>query len=190
MLLIFWLVGGAVLALLLLLSRVRIRVRVELEGKSARYEIRAGILRDSLGLKWSRQDSSHEVFLTFGPIGLPFRMRKAESAGERKPDDKHGLPRSLRRWKSSAGLLMKASSRIRWENLNVRCRLGLPDPAWTGVIFGIVSCLGILPGRFSMDLTPDFEQPGLSGSVTASVSFLPVVLLGEYIRFQANVKST
>ncbi|MBN1893691.1 hypothetical protein JW906_04320 [bacterium] len=184
MLLIFWLVGGAVLALLLLLVlRVRVRFRLELQGKPARYEIRAGILNDALGLTWSGQGSSQAVIFSFGPVGLPFRKRKIQTAsGGAKPASGQGLSRFIRRWESAAGFFMKAASRISWENVNVRCRLGFPDPAWTGMTCGMVSCLGTLPGKASLDLTPDFEQPGLSGMISAAVSFVPAVMLGEYLQ--------
>jgi len=79
--------------------------------------------------------------------------------------------------------LLRAFSHRR---IRLQCVLGLPDPADTGRLMGVIAPVSAVAGKLSVgrhsDLSikvmPDFSGPRFQGQCRASVRFVPLTLIG------------
>ena len=78
---------------------------------------------------------------------------------------------------------------FRIERLQVRGRIGLPDPADTGQLFGALLPLSFsFPGpRYAIDLQPDFGGATLDGNLEAQVRIAPIRAVLPALRFGWDV---
>lgn len=88
-------------------------------------------------------------------------------------------------------LLRDLSRAMRPCRLRVQLVIGMDDPADTGRLWGLLAPLRLLFGtrslgkasNVSVEITPDFIGPRFSGYSCASVQFVPLQLIGLFIRF-------
>lgn len=77
------------------------------------------------------------------------------------------------------------------RRLRLQCTIGLPDPADTGRLMGLIMPIGIFAGKVSfgkrskltVQVTPEFSGPCFKGECCASVQFVPLKLFGLFMGF-------
>jgi hypothetical protein len=77
---------------------------------------------------------------------------------------------------------LRRSFRIR--ELTLHCRVGLGDPAQTGMLMGVLHPL-LLPGR-DITLTADFQEAVFEGRCSARIRLLPVQVVGSLLAFAVS----
>lgn len=83
-------------------------------------------------------------------------------------------------------LLSRLSKRISLDRLKARIAFGFPDPADTGIVYGVLSPIVLsarLPERSSFVLQPGFERATFSGRGDIAARFTPILLVSPMIEF-------
>ena len=76
---------------------------------------------------------------------------------------------------------------FRVKNLDIDITFGLVDPAYTGILTGIIySMVGSLKGGNNIRWTADFERPVLEWNIIAKVAITPIQMLPPITRFITN----
>jgi hypothetical protein len=121
--------------------------------------------------------------------------RELRAGARRGPRARRGLPpvaELVRAWNDGAGdaILRLARSARRFlhvKGVQARARLGLGDPADTGLLFGIAGPLALALRRglpsLELELEPDFRGPVLDGELRGEVRVVPLAALPHLARF-------
>jgi hypothetical protein len=130
---------------------------------------------------------------------IPIPLGRSRKPGRKKRKHDRTEARSRKRKRSRplpAGMLdlvFGVLSAIRFRRLRVAGRIGLEDPADTGVLWGHVApfVYGLsAPGR-DIEVAPDFSGPCLDLEAHGDVAILPIRLLRAGVAFGwANVRAT
>jgi hypothetical protein len=67
------------------------------------------------------------------------------------------------------------------EELKLHCRIGLGDPAYTGMLFGLLNPL-LLPTR-NITLNADFQEAVFEGYCKAKIRIFPIRVIGFLLAF-------
>ena len=123
------------------------------------------------------------------PVVMPSkRRRKGPRKRKRRGSDTAGRrrfwthgPRMLR---NAPRLLSRLIARVKLETLDLTVRVGLADPADTGVLYGALAPMAqLLSGRTHVAVRPDFDTMGLSGRGMVSARLVPIALLPPILGF-------
>jgi len=112
--------------------------------------------------------------------------RKARKAAKHKARQKPGRPsrrdRALRLLRAAPAFLRDLLAQLRVEVCRGQLWFGLPDPADTGHIYGLLVPFA-LASQGRVHLSPDFDAPCLRAEGDCVVSVVPLRLLGPVLRF-------
>lgn len=141
-----------------------------------------------LRVRWLRGSVGYE-FATDAP-------KKEKVAKEEKPEDPESDPlapahNAMSVWESSLRdkietLLKELYQRVTLQALSVHGRIGLGDPADTGIAMAAILPIADLADQLSMcdvDIEPCYEQAELTGEANANLSLIPAELLPPLLSF-------
>jgi hypothetical protein len=87
-------------------------------------------------------------------------------------------------------LICRIASRVKFETVDADISFGLPDPADTGMIYGMLSPVARLVGtaeHSSVSLHPDFNDAALDGHGRITARFTPAALIAPIFSFAWTV---
>lgn len=173
---LFWLLAGLLLLVLLVLA---LPVRLVLAARSAPYPHARLTARPLAGLSpplplfdsnWLKGEDEEEE-------GEP--APKETNEDEKKKRRGSGASRMLRVIKAGPRFLHGVFTALRFEHLAGEAEFGLPDPADTGQLYGLMTPLLYTSplGRHSaLAIRPRFEGAALGGWLEAHVRLTPLAL--------------
>lgn len=118
-----------------------------------------------------------------------------KAAGEKPEKKKRGLePGTIREILRTRGLLKRIKELVRsvlgqfkFRELAADIRLGLDNPADTGLLFSIIGpakALLNLPARYRINIQPSFaDEPSFEGYLQSTVRLRPIKPIGSALRF-------
>lgn len=119
------------------------------------------------------------------------RVRKAAAAKKpsetRRPPQVPAWIRDRAVWRRAVKLLRSSLRGVRVRLLDANLTLGLPDPADTGRLFGVLlpAMLLVRPRVPDVAIAPDFERAGLAGTAAGDVRVVPLRMLAPAVAFGA-----
>jgi hypothetical protein len=123
------------------------------------------------------------VELFFGMAKKEIARKKKKAAAKKRPQE--GIVKRARR-RVILGLVRRLIKAIRFRRLNGVIRLGLDDPASTGIVYGIaqalISFVSLPPGS-DFSLVPDFSGPSFQADVEGRVRVYPLQAAGIMLRY-------
>ena len=123
------------------------------------------------------------VELLFGMTRKEIARKKKKPTAKKRPQE--GLVKRLRR-RAILGLVRRLIKAVRFRRLNGVIRLGLDDPASTGIVYGIaqalISFVSLPPGS-DFSLVPDFSSPSFQADVEGRVRVYPLQAAGITLRY-------
>jgi len=126
----------------------------------------------------------------FGLIALDMRGHGKRSA-EADQRAALGIRKLLRLWNSdvrprATALLQRLLRTVRFRNLCGRARIGLGDPAETGMalamLLPLTYALDAVPG-VELQVEPDFQGTGVSGDMQGAVRVFPILVIPPVVAF-------
>jgi hypothetical protein len=170
------LAGLALLVILVLSVPVDLAVRVVTPEKP----------RMRLGLRWLFGLVSWEI----KPEKTGEPARKAKAAGAKPPGKRAGQARVFLAILSTRGLVRQFLKMVRnilrhlkIGGLKVDLRLGLDDPASTGLLFAIIGPPLALWHPSEIKLTPGFEGAVFAGELNGNIRVIPGQVVTAVLRF-------
>lgn len=111
--------------------------------------------------------------------------RTAKEALAEKPKKRKVLPTSLFGSETSLRRIMRLIRgllhTLEIRELKLRGRIGLGDPAYTGMLMGLLHPL-LLPGR-NVALIADYQEAVFEGCCTARIRLFPIKVIGALLFF-------
>lgn len=207
---VLWLVAAGPIAVLLvpvvirvLVSRqtnetpVEVRLDVGLVGGLAGVRVSGPLDGWTLGLLLGGLSPPHPRLAVGGTSAARPSAEPEKTKPPREPDEPAvGTAARLRRLRWAASLIVKPGlhlvcslrSTVSITRVSVRGRLGGPDPARTGQIWGWLQALSPAEwDRLRLDLTPDFAGPRTSGHLDVRARFHLGLLLLLLVRFALQI---
>lgn len=131
-----------------------------------------------------------ELRLLFGllSVDLGKQERKAEETAAPKRKSVQPHPGSLFGSEGSIHRLIRLirdlMRSVRIRELKLHGRIGLGDPAYTGVLFGLLHPL-LLPGR-DITLQADFQEAVFEGHCSGELRLFPIRVIGSLLAFAVS----
>lgn len=149
-----------------------------------------------LGFRLIREERSRgelSVGWLFGRLRKEVRVRPRRRQRRGKPSRSARAARRLALLARTRGfprrcgrLLRQLLRHTQIRELRLQGRIGLDDPADTGLLFAALapalSGLGAFPA-VAVNVEPDFERPGLAGQASGAVRLVPARVLWALVRF-------
>jgi hypothetical protein len=151
----------------------------------------AGLLAVPLDLRFAVGVDSRprvEIGWLFGLVRRGFRADRGSRRGRKPP----ASPRPwMRAWRAGLGdgiprLLRSLRRGVRVRRLHLRARVGLGDPAETGLLVGWAAPLLAVvraPPALDLRLEPDFAREVLEGEARGELRTFPLLVLPPLLRF-------
>ena len=85
--------------------------------------------------------------------------------------------------RAAPALMLGLLRKFRLVRLELRGRVGLDDPADTGMVFGVLEAVRHLPmgARVQIDVRPDFHGARFEGRAGMTIRVVPILLFGPML---------